>query len=162
MALQFVGDNAKWNVHCITGNQEPEESVISYETPRDYKSINSKLFSSNKDCTDWLCQMQAGPAMVWGKKSESKECIIVGLWNTIGFDEKSILCNRTICNKKTITICSVMWMIKKEGKNTTGTGLEKRYQEKEGADEWGQECYPFMSKGYLSFSSSQDRTWTAL
>lgn len=64
MAFQFVGDNAKWNVHCIMSNQEPEESVISYETPRDYKSINSKLFSSNKDCTDWLCQMQAGPAMV--------------------------------------------------------------------------------------------------
>lgn len=61
MAFQFVGDNAKQNVHSIMGNQEPEENIISYKTPRDYKPI--KLFSS-KDCTDWLYQVQAGPAMV--------------------------------------------------------------------------------------------------
>lgn len=64
MAFQFMGNNAKWNVHSIMSNQEQEENIISYKKPRGYKPINSKLFSSSKDCTDSLYQVQAGPAMV--------------------------------------------------------------------------------------------------
>lgn len=35
---------------------------------------------------------------------------------------------------KNTTICSAMWIIKKEGESAKGTRLEKSYQEKEGAE----------------------------
>jgi len=75
------------------------------------------------------------------------------------FYEKPVLCSRTISKKKNMMICRIMWIIKKEGQSTKRTGLEKSYQKKEGADEQeqGQECCPFVSKGYFSFSSSQDK-----
>lgn len=64
MVFRFVGDD----VHNTMSNWEPEENIFSYKTSRDYKPINSKLFSSSRDCTDWLYQVQAGPAMVSGKR----------------------------------------------------------------------------------------------
>lgn len=60
MAFQFVGDNAKQNVHSIMSNWESEENMISYKMPSDHKPISTKLFSSSKD---WLYQVRAGPAI---------------------------------------------------------------------------------------------------
>lgn len=59
----------------------------------------------------------------------------VGLRNSTGLDGKLILCSREISNKKKKGNFQCHWIIKKGEESTKGTGLEKSYQAKDGADE---------------------------